>query len=449
MSRNTLPRAAFGAAAVLGALVSHAQGQLYGNGCNTCAPVQPVLQSCYQTVPVTEYQPVRQTVRRPMYRTEYVEQPVTVYRPVTEMRSRQVPTVRYQTVTSYRTIQRDMGRWVTQYRPNPRCAPCQVDNRPGVIGWVNRTAYQMRTAFRPQYTPIRRYQPRMVACSVPQRRQVAVRGTRTVSYPVTRMVATQTVQRRPVQRLSYVEQQVTVMRPRTTYRTVPTGTSVAYTPYAGGSSIAYAPFSSGSSVAYDSFGSSTIAYGSGSNIIREEVVADRAIGSGSTRSANLVPEPDDLREAPSRTAVNDDVLGKEPYSRPTPRSARGNVGTATGGTPFRRESRADTPARKSAYPSSGGLQPAPSGAAYERQNAIRNAAPSPPASSSSSGGFGDDFNTEPMFGVDPSARVIPPSSSRYMRTSTSKTPTNGWRASLRVPRSAVTKVPSRISITKR
>lgn len=241
------------------------------------------------------------------------------------------------------------------------------------------------------------------------------------------------------------------MRPRTTYRTVPIGTSVAYTPYVGGtgSAIAYAP--SASSLAYNTFGSSSIAYDSlGSGTIRSaEVIDDRAIGS--TRSAGLVPEPDDLREAarePARTASDADLYGKERYDRPVQKQARGDRGTATGGTPFRdRESRIETPARKSGFNGGGAVQPAPAANLYERKGGIRNAAPKP-QSQPGTGTF--DYDAKTFDDFDPSARAIPPTSSRYMRTSTSRTPTaKGWRASNRVEQRAVTKVPSRISMAKR
>ena len=100
------------------------------SGCSSCSvpqaarvAMQPVVQQCYQTVPVTQYQPVTRTIQKPVPYTEYVEQPVTEYVPVTEQRVSAVPSVQYQNVTEYRTVQRDRGRWVTRYSPVPRTGP--------------------------------------------------------------------------------------------------------------------------------------------------------------------------------------------------------------------------------------------------------------------------------------------------------------------------------------
>ena len=114
---------------------------------------------------------------------------VTVYRPVTTSREVEVPTVSYQNVVENRTVNKDMGRWVTNYHPVAKCAPCQVDPRPGVMGWMNRTGYSMRTAFVPNYTTSRQYVPSMMTCNVPTVRQVAVQGTRRVTVQETKMVA--------------------------------------------------------------------------------------------------------------------------------------------------------------------------------------------------------------------------------------------------------------------
>lgn len=444
MSSITFSRVAIVATAVLGASTSLAQGQFSGNGCNTCTPIQPVLQSCYQTVPVTEYQPVTQTVRRPIYRTEYVEQPVTVYRPVTERRTQEIPTVRYQNVTQYRTVQRDMGRWVTQYRPNPRLQPGQIDNRPGVIGWVNRANYRLRSAFTPKYTAIRQYQPRMMACTVPQTRQVAVRGTRTVAQNVTRMVAMQTVQKRPVQRLSYVDQEVTVMRPRTTYRTVPIGTAVAYAPqYGTGSSVAYAPYG-GSSVAYTPYSGSSVAYDSLSSgtIQNARVVDDRPL-----RSATLQPEPDDLSRVAEDSIRRDSVktgqlLEENKYSRPIERSAAREPSVPPGASRFGRDSRGTTPTRRLSNPST--QQPAATANPYERSTPAGRSAP--PAATQEPDPFGGE-----MFDSKPSASTVPPT--RYLRTalnSGDSPPSSGWRASRSVRVLQVPKIkPPRISVANR
>lgn len=244
-------RLSFGAA--LGALVcsiqaSPALAQFYDSSCGCgpvtaapmsacCAPVQPV--ACYQTIPVTTYKQERQTVEVPTYQTAYEERQVTYYRPVTQSREVDVPTVSYQNVTECQTMNRDCGRWITRYHPVAKCAPCQVDPRPGVIGWLNRTGYSMRTAFMPNYTTSREYVPNMVAYTVPVTRQVAVRGTRRVTVQETKMVAESRTEKVPVQRLVMKKEEITVMRPQTVYRTVPTGTAMAFGGYPGAPQMAF------------------------------------------------------------------------------------------------------------------------------------------------------------------------------------------------------------------
>ena len=150
-----------------------------------CTPMMPLQATCYQTVPVTTYAQVKQTVEVPRYETTMEEREVTVYRPVTQSREVEVPHVTYQNVVENRTVNRDMGRWITNYHPVAKCAPCQVDPRPGVLGWMNRTGYSMRSAFVPKYTTSRQYVPSMMTCNVPQVRQVAVQGTRRVTVQET------------------------------------------------------------------------------------------------------------------------------------------------------------------------------------------------------------------------------------------------------------------------
>lgn len=245
-------RLPFGAAlsALVLSMQATAHAQYYDSGCGCgavaaapiaqCTPIQPVQATCYQTVPVTTYTREKQTVEVPTYETAYEEREVTQYRPVTRSREVEVPTVSYQNVTEYRTVNRDMGRWITRYHPVTKCSPCQVDPRPGVIGWMNRTGYSMRTAFMPNYTTSRQYVPNMVTCNVPQTRQVAIQGTRRVTVQETEMVAERKTERVPVQKLVMKKQEVTVMRPQTAYRTVPIGTQTAYgMPYIGGSQFAY------------------------------------------------------------------------------------------------------------------------------------------------------------------------------------------------------------------
>jgi hypothetical protein len=211
---------------------SAAQAQFFGmNNCNNCAPVQPAMSACYQTIPVTSYVQEKQTVEVPTWETDYRDQTVTTWRPETTTRNVDVPTVTYQNVTEYQTVNRDMGRWITRYHPVAKCAPCQIDPRPGVIGWLNRTGYSMRTAFMPNYTTSREYVPNVVAFNVPVTRQVAIRGTQKVAVQETRMVAENRTERVPYQRLVMKQEQRLVMRPETSYRTVPIGTATAWAPW--------------------------------------------------------------------------------------------------------------------------------------------------------------------------------------------------------------------------
>lgn len=197
-------------------------------GANPCACAQPVVQPCYQTVPVTEFREFTEVVQRPVYETKYVEQPYTEYEPVVQQRTVQVPTVDYQTVTECQTVQRDAGYWATSYQPNCKVAPCQYDPRPGVLGWLNRTGYSIRSSFTPNYTVNRQYVPRTIVQQVPTTRTVAVRGVREVTVNETRYVARQRTRKVAVQSVRYEKQTVTARRPVTVMRTVPIGSQMAY-----------------------------------------------------------------------------------------------------------------------------------------------------------------------------------------------------------------------------
>lgn len=250
-----LPRQMFRAAASAAVVLSMsaANAQFYGSDCSSCGPVtasaayctpiQPVRTTCYQQVPVTTFRREKQTVREPYYRTVYEDREVTVMKPVTTQREVEIPTVSYRNVTEHRTVTRDMGRWITRYTPTQKYSPCQIDARPGLIGWLNRTGYSFRSAFRPNYYTSREYVPNVMACSVPVTRQVAVHGTRRVTVNETRMVAEKKTERVAVQKLEHRERVVDVMRPQTAYRTVPIGSQLAYGygRYAAGPVTAFAP----------------------------------------------------------------------------------------------------------------------------------------------------------------------------------------------------------------
>ena len=212
------------------------------NNCNSCAP-PPVVQNCcpqpvvqcpipvtqttYRQVPVTEYRPVKQTVMKPVVETKYVDQQVTAYRQVMEPRTVDVPYTTYQNVTECRQVQKDMGRWVTQRQCIPKVAPCEYDNRPNLMGWLNRTGYSMRMAFTPQYRTSRHYVPNVVTQNVPVTRQVAVQQTRKVTYNVAKMVPYTTTRKVAVNSTRYVKTTVTAMKPVTVMRSIPT-TRTAY-----------------------------------------------------------------------------------------------------------------------------------------------------------------------------------------------------------------------------
>jgi len=293
LSRRIALGAALGALAI-SLQCNVARAQYYGAGCSgcgtsmaapitaasCCTPIPPVQTTCYQTVPVTTYAQVKQTVEVPRYETAMEEREVTVYRPVTSSREVEVPTVSYQNVVENRTVNRDMGRWVTNYHPVAKCAPGRVDARPGVLGWMSRTGYSMRTAFVPNYTTSRQYVPSMMTCNVPSVRQVAVQGTRRVTVQETKMVAERKMEKISVQKLVMRKEEVTVLRPQTAYRTVPIGSSMAYGGY---------------------YGSPQMAFG-------------YPIIDGTTQTAQR-PTPDAIGGGAARSATKDNFEADKPYDR--------------------------------------------------------------------------------------------------------------------------------------
>ena len=152
---------------------------------------------------------------------------MTAYRQVLEPKTVEVPYTSYQNVTECRQVQKDMGRWVSQRQCIPRVAPCSYDNRPNLMGWMNRTGYSMRMAFTPQYRTTRQYVPNVVTENVPVTRQVAVNQTRKVTYNVARMVPYTTTRKVAVNSTRYVKTTVTAMKPVTVMRSIPT-TRTAY-----------------------------------------------------------------------------------------------------------------------------------------------------------------------------------------------------------------------------
>lgn len=230
----------------IGLAVSCAGSTAFGQGWfnNPCCvqPVQTIqvqAQACYQTVPVTEMRQIRQTVQRPVIETAYVDQQVTEYKPVIENKAATIPTVSYQTVTECQTVQRDMGRWVTEYQCRPQMHAWEYDGRPDLLGAINRASYNVRMAFTPQVYSRRVYVPNVVTQAIPVSRQVAVHGTKTVNYQVSRLVPVTTTRKVAVNTVKMVAQEVVTHHPVTTMRVVPVGSAMALAP--GFSSTALAP----------------------------------------------------------------------------------------------------------------------------------------------------------------------------------------------------------------
>lgn len=219
----------------------NAWGQIPYDPCNICAQPVVQVQSCYQTVPVTEYRQVKQTVQKPVVETTYVDQPVTEYHPVTENKTATVPTVAYQNVTECQPVTRDMGRWVTTYQQRQQQTPCEYDQRPGLLGAMNRAGYSMRMAFTPKVTTQRQYCPNVVTQMVPVTRQVAIQGSRTVNYQVTRMVPVTTTRKMAVNTVRMISQDVVTQQAVTVMRTVPVGTASFAPTYGATSATAFVP----------------------------------------------------------------------------------------------------------------------------------------------------------------------------------------------------------------
>ncbi|MDA1230718.1 MAG: hypothetical protein O2856_08090 [Planctomycetota bacterium] len=308
LSRRIALSAALGALALQSGI---ARAQFFGGGCagcggpsmsmaapitaaSCCTPIPQMQATCYQTVPVTTYAQVKQTVQVPHLETAMEERQVTVYKPVTTSREVDVATVSYQNVMENKVVNKDMGRWVTNYHPVAKSAPCQIDPRPGALGWMNRTAYSMRTAFVPNYTTSRQYVPSMMTCNVPTVRQVAVQGTKRVTVQETRMVAEVQKQQVAVQKMVMRAQEVTVMQPQTAYRTVPIGTSMAYGGYGGISQMAYG------------------------GIITQTASAAQSPDCTPTTQSVLRPAPDTVGGGAARSANRENFEADKPYDRDKP-----------------------------------------------------------------------------------------------------------------------------------
>ena len=192
--------------------------------------MQQVIHPVYDTVHVTEMQPTKIKVQRPVSETKWVDQAVTEMRQVVEQRTVNVPTVDQQTITEYKQVQKQVGYYATKTEATGKVASCQYDNRPGVVGWMNRTGYDIRNAFVPTTKVSRTFVPQTMTCTVPCKRTVAVPGMKQVTYNVTSMVPQQTTRKVAVNTVRYEEVEITAMKPVTTARTMQVGTRVSYTP---------------------------------------------------------------------------------------------------------------------------------------------------------------------------------------------------------------------------
>ena len=195
---------------------------------SACPCMQPVTEPVYRDVQVTQYKPVKKTVKKPVLRTVYEDRPVTGYKQVMEPRTVNVPTVSYQTVQEMRPVTMNRSYWQTSYQPVCKVSPCQYDPRPGFLGWWNRSAYNMRSAFTPNHIRQRQFVPNVQTAMVPYNRTVAVQGTRQVTYNVAKMVPYQTTQKVARTITEYEDVEVTAYEPYTVTKTVNVGNRVRY-----------------------------------------------------------------------------------------------------------------------------------------------------------------------------------------------------------------------------
>ena len=182
--------------------------------------MQPVTTMVAKQMAVTEYRPKQTVESRPVTRMRMVAKPVTAYRQVMETKTVSVPATTYQTVTEMRSQTINKGRWQTITQPVPKMAACQYDNRPGMMGAMNRMGYQMRTGLQPNFTTHRQFIPQVCQYNVPVQKQVAVATTRQVTYQEARMVAYQTTQQVAEAYIENEKVTVTTMEPVTVTKTV-------------------------------------------------------------------------------------------------------------------------------------------------------------------------------------------------------------------------------------
>lgn len=200
-----------------------------------CQCLQPVTQMVAREMQVTEMVPKQTVEKRPVQKVRYVAKKATAYRQVMETKVVEVPAVQYQTVTEYQTKITPKTQWRTVVQPVPKMAACQYDNRPGVIGSMNRMGYQMRSAFQPSTLTYRQQVQQVCQCKVPVQRQVAVQTTRKVAYQEAKMVPYETTQQVAEYYTDYENVTVTTMEARSVTKTVhvPTTTFAMVDPFTG------------------------------------------------------------------------------------------------------------------------------------------------------------------------------------------------------------------------
>lgn len=285
-----------------------------GCGCATQPVARPVAQTCYQQVPVTQYQQVKHKVRRPVTEVEYVDQPVTTYRPVVETKTVDVPVTTYQNVTEYQTRTTQTGSWQTNYHCRQKLTPCQYDPSPSPLGWLNRSAYRIRSAFTPKVVATRQYVPRVCTAQVPVTRRVAVQSVRQQTYKVTKYVPEQTTRRVAVNKVRWVEEEVVAMKPITVMQTVPvTRTAYGFGNYAPAARTAWG-FSNYAPTTQTAYGWNTIAAPATTISLAPTPDPVSAAKPAATRAASR--QADDINRAhDDRGEVNSIERNQEPVRR--------------------------------------------------------------------------------------------------------------------------------------
>ncbi|QDT53749.1 hypothetical protein Pan44_17720 [Caulifigura coniformis] len=201
---------------------------------NPCCMPQPqvcmqaIPQTVYRDVPVTEYRPVQKSVQVPVQKVVYEDQPVTVMRQVMQTKTCDVQSVSYQNVAECKQVCVNRGYWQTTMQPVPKMAPCQYDQRPTLLGELNRLGYATRMAFTPDFIPRRDYVPNMQMVNVQQNRVVAVPTVRQVSYNVATLVPEQTTQKVARVITEMESRTVTAMEPYTTTKRMAVGVQYQY-----------------------------------------------------------------------------------------------------------------------------------------------------------------------------------------------------------------------------